>query len=306
MKLFRDTYKNLNNNDPITLSIGNFDGVHKGHQALIKEVKSYKDTKSAVLTFSPHPMKALRDVEFQEISTIDQKIKFLSETNIDMAFVVTFNKAFADLSVNEFITFLKNLSVKRLILGRDARFARHASGSIKDLIPHFEVIVIEDIKRKSMRISTTYIKDLIYSGDITEASKMLSRPYELVCRVMHGDKVGRTLNMPTANLNIGSYVLPKNGVYFVTVDYNGKTYGGALNIGYNPTINYKISKRVEVHILDFDKEIYDEVLTLKFMKFLRPEYKFSSKEALMDQLELDKEACRMLFTSYQNEGNKIL
>lgn len=306
MKLYKDTYTKLKNSEAITLSIGNFDGVHKGHQALIEEVKSYKDTKSALLTFTPHPMKALRDVEFQEISTIDQKIKFLRETNIDMLFVVAFDKAFADLTVSEFINFLKGLNVKRLILGRDARFARHASGSIKDLIPHFEVVIVEDIKRKSMRISTTYIKDLIYSGDITEAAKMLTRPYELECKVLHGDKVGRTLNMPTANLSIGSYVLPKNGVYFVTVYYNGKTYGGALNIGYNPTINYKISKRVEVHILDFDKDIYDEVLTLKFMKFLRPEYKFSSRETLMEQLELDKQVCRDLFMAYQNELNKTL
>lgn len=294
MKLLINTYTNIKNKEPITLAIGNFDGVHTGHQSIIKRVKSYTDTKSAVLTFYPHPLRVLRDVEFQEIQNLSQKIAYLEETGIDYLFIPTFEEAFYTLSVEDFIAFLKGLSVKRVVVGRDFRFAYHAKGSIHDLKKHFLVDVIDDFKKDSIRISSTYIRDLIYSSNLDEAKRLLGRSYQIIGKVIHGSHVGHSLGFPTANLDYDSYVLPKNGVYFVAVTYKGKVYKGALNIGYNPTLNYSYKKRVEVHLLDFSGNLYGEDLSITFIKHLRPEYKFTSKEALIQQLNMDIEEIKNL------------
>lgn len=301
MRVFKDHYQNIKNLEPLTLTIGNFDGVHTGHQGLIEYVKSFKDTKGALLTFYPHPMKVLRNVEYQQISTLDQKIKFIEPFNLDYMFIATFDEDFSSLSSDEFIDFLKRLNVKRIIIGQDFRFGKYAKGTVSDLQQHFLVEIFGDVKKDNIRISTTYIKDLIYSGNLEQAEIMLSRPYEITGKVIHGDGVGRTLGMPTANLDVNSYVLPRNGVYYVKVLFNDKVYGGALNIGYNPTINYSVTKRVEVHILEFNEDIYGKELTLQFMKYLRPEYQFKSKDLLMMQLVKDISNVRMLY----NEDKEI-
>lgn len=287
MKVSIDHYENLKNNTPLTIAIGNFDGVHLGHQTLIDKVKSFKDTKAAVLTFHPHPLKVLRDVEFQQIMSLPEKIHYLNETKLDYLFVARFDKAFYTLDVLGFINFLKQLSVKRVIVGRDFRFAYHAQGSVSDLKAHFDVVVMADYKKESIRISTTYIKDLIYASKLDEAKALLGRPYQITAKVIHGSQVGHTLGFPTANLMYDNYVLPRNGVYDVRVKYRNKLYKGALNIGYNPTINYSHKKRVEVYLLDFSGNLYDEELTIYFVKFIRPELKFDSKEALIEQMRED-------------------
>ncbi len=297
MKILRDNYNNIINNEEITLTIGNFDGVHLGHQQLIKKVLSYSDTKHALMTFSPHPMKVLRDISFKEISSLDQKIEFLKPFNLDYLFIVNFNEAFYKLSKEAFINFLKSIKVKRLVIGKDFRFGINASGSLSDLVNDFDIVIVDDEKRGQIRISTTYIKDLIRETKLDEAEKMLSRKYQIKGKVIDGDKVGRTLGIPTANLLVENFVLPNNGVYFVVVIVDGKKYGGALNIGYNPTINYSVTKRVEVHILDFDEFIYGKEVTLVFYKYLRPELQFSNKEILIKQLVDDVSLCKKMFSS---------
>lgn len=287
MKLLIDHYKNLKSDEPLTIAIGNFDGVHLGHQTLIKKVRSFKDTKSAVLTFHPHPLKVLRDVEFQEIMILSEKSYYLSETNLDYMFVARFDKDFYTLDVDGFIAFLKQLNVQRIVVGRDFRFAYHARGSIEDLEAHFNVVVMDDYKKDSIRISTTYIKDLIYASNLKTAKSLLGRDYQITAKVIPGSQVGHTLGFPTANLEYGNYVLPRNGVYYVKVKYRNKIYQGALNIGYNPTINYSHKKRVEVFLLDFTGNLYDEELTIYFIEFLRPELKFDSKDALIKQMTTD-------------------
>lgn len=295
MKTIKENYNKIINNEPITLSIGNFDGVHLGHQQLINKVLSFSDTKHALMTFNPHPMKVLRDISFKEISTLTQKEAFLKPFNLDYLFVVNFNEEFYKLSKDDFIKFLKGLNVKRLVIGKDFRFGKNASGNISDLVNNFEVVIVEDEKRGQIRISTTYIKDLILETKLDEAEKMLSRKYQIEGKVIDGDKVGRTLGIPTANLLVTNYVLPENGVYFVTVILDGKKYAGALNIGYNPTINYSVTKRVEVHILDFDENIYGKNLTLIFEKYLRPELQFPTRESLIKQMTDDVNLCKKLF-----------
>ena len=287
MKVLIDNYNNLKNKEPLTIAIGNFDGVHLGHKTLIHEVMHYNDTKSAVLTFHPHPLKVLRDVEFQEIMILSEKIYYLNETGLDYMFVARFDEAFYTLGVDAFISFLKQIGVKRVVVGRDFRFSYHAKGSVHDLEKHFIVVVMDDYKKESIRISTTYIKDLIYASKLEEARALLGRDYQITAKVIKGSQIGHTLGFPTANLLYGHYVLPRNGVYYVNVKYKEKLYKGALNIGYNPSINYSTKKRVEVHLLDFNGNLYDEELTIYFKKFLRPELKFHSREALIEQLKTD-------------------
>ncbi len=302
MKVIKENFNNIKVSEPLTLTIGNFDGVHLGHQLLINKVVSYGDTKHALMTFNPHPMKVLRDISFKEISTLEQKVSFLKPFKLDYLLVVTFNEAFYTLTKEEFIAFLKDINVKRLVIGKDFRFGKNASGSLTDLIDVFDVVVIDDMKKGQIRISTTYIKDLISETKLDEAEKMLTRKYQITGKVIDGDKVGRTLGIPTANLFVENYVLPNNGVYFVTVILDGKKYGGALNIGYNPTINYSVKKRVEVHILDFDDNIYGKELTLVFQKYLRPELQFNTKESLISQMALDLQNCRNLFLEVTNSN----
>ncbi|MDY0209922.1 MAG: bifunctional riboflavin kinase/FAD synthetase [Acholeplasma sp.] len=277
----------ITNSTPLTMTIGNFDGLHRGHQHLILKTK-YQDTESAVLTFSPHPMKVLRNMKDHVIiMSIEKKVEVVASLGVDHLFIATFDMEMAQTSKMAFIDHLKRLNVKRLVLGVDFRFGSHASGHVEDLKAHFEVIILEDVVHQETRISTTYIKDLIYSGELARAELLLGRPYSIEGIVIHGDKVGRTLGMPTANLDLESYVLPPNGVYYVDVIHQGRKYPGALNIGYNPTINYSVKKRVEVYILDFNQTIYGEKLEVVFKLYLRPEKQFGSKEALIEQLMKD-------------------
>lgn len=280
-------FMSISNDKPLTMTIGNFDGLHRGHQHLIKKTK-YADTESAVLTFFPHPMKVLRQMKDHVIlMSNEKKIEQIAAMGIDHLFIATFDKEMAQTTKAAFIEQLKKLNVKRLVLGVDFRFGSHASGHIQDLKAHFEVIVLDDIVHQDTRISTTYIKDLLYSGELARAELLLGRPYSIEGVVIHGDKVGRTLGMPTANLDIESYVLPPNGVYYVDVIHKGILYPGALNIGYNPTINYSVKKRVEVYLLNFNQTIYGDKLEVIFKLYLRQEKQYKSKETLIEQLQKD-------------------
>lgn len=300
MNVYIDDFQNLRNEEPLTLTIGNFDGIHIGHQALIKKTTSFYDTKSALMTFDPHPIRLLRDVKHQKLMSIQQKIEVLKQTTLDRVYIVNFKKEFADLTKDEYIEFLKELNVKRIVVGMDFKFGAFAKGTISDLEEHFEVIAIDDILINRTRVSTTYVKDLIYSGELERVYSLLDRHYEIEGSVIHGDKVGRTLGIPTANLYYDDYVLPKNGVYYSIVELEGKRYAGALNIGYNPTINHSAKKRVEVHILNFNEEIYDQELKIKIIKFLRPELKFKGKDELVKQLEEDLKQCQQLYSLEKN------
>ncbi len=294
MDLQINDFHAFKNDQPLTLTIGNFDGLHLGHQALIKKTL-YPDTESAVMTFFPHPMKVLRGMKDHVIlMSQDKKIKLIESMGVDHLFIANFDMQMASTSKEAFIERLKSLNVKRLVLGIDFRFGSHASGHVEDLKQHFEVIIVENVTHQETRISTTYIKDLLYSGELSRAELLLGRPYSIEGVVIHGDKVGRTLGMPTANLDLETYVLPPNGVYYVDVLYQGHMYPGALNIGYNPTINYSVKKRVEVYILDFNEMIYGKKLEIFFRLYLRPEKQFKSKEALIEQLQKDIEDVKRL------------
>ncbi|TNF08409.1 MAG: bifunctional riboflavin kinase/FAD synthetase [Bacillota bacterium] len=294
MKIIIDQYQHIKNNEPITITMGNFDGLHLGHQQLIERVLSYKDTKHAILTFDPHPSAVLRKQPFRTLTQRNDKIELFSRFALDYAFIVNFDIPFSHLSVEQFIQFLKDLSVVRLVIGRDARFAYRGEGTIDHLKKYFMVDVLDDMLYNNTRVSTTYIKDFLTSGDLGSARKLLNRHYHIKGIVVHGNKVGHKLGFPTANIDYGQYFLPKMGVYYVRVLLDDKWHHGMANIGNNPTLNYSFEKRLEVYILDFDQNIYGKEVEIAFFHYLRQELKFKNKRELIEQLKKDEEAVRNL------------
>lgn len=294
MKIISSPYHLIENKDPITITMGNFDGLHLGHQQLIERVLTYEDTKHGVLTFDPHPSSVLRKQMFRTLTQKDDKIDLFSRYPMDYVFVVDFDIPFSELTVEQFIEFLRRINVKRLVIGRDARFAYRGEGTIQDLKKYFYVDVLDDLVYNHTRVSTTYIKDFLSSGDLGSARKLLNRHYDIKGIVVHGNKIGHKLGFPTANIDYGTYYLPKSGVYYVKVQVDGKWYHAMANIGNNPTLNFSFEKRLEINILDFDQDIYGKKLDIIFMHYIRQELKFKNKKELIDQLKKDENSIRKL------------
>lgn len=289
MEVIIDNYKNIKSDEELTLTIGNFDGLHLGHQSLIKTTLLFQDTIPAVMTFNPHPISFFRKISTYTLMTIEDKIKVTKNLGVKKLFIVNFDEEFANLSKEGFVKMLKDLKVKRLVVGSDFKFAAKASGNVEYLKEHFEVILIDNVLFANSRVSTTYVKDLLKEGALNIANHLLSRPYEITGPVIHGNKVGHKLNFPTANIDYSNYVLPKNGVYLVEVSINGDNHFGICSIGNNPTINYSEKKRLEVYILNFKEYIYDQVVTVSFIKYLRAEKYFKNKAELIKEMYNDKD-----------------
>lgn len=294
MIIINQTYENINVNEPITITIGNFDGLHMGHQQLIEKTKSFHDTKHAVLTFDPHPLSVVRNQPIKTLTQKKDKINLFDQYHLDYAIIVDFTPNFSNLSIDDFMSFLKHINVKRVVVGRDARFGHRGEGSVEDLKKHFEVVVVDDLIYHNTRVSTTYVKDLLTDGNLDAARNLLNRNYRLFGEIVHGNKVGHKLGFPTANIDYDHYFLPKNGVYYVYVWIDVKKYIAMANIGYNPTVNFTTERRLEVYILDFNQDIYGKTIELEFITYLRPEIKFKSRKDLIDQLKHDEEAIRTL------------
>ncbi len=294
MKIITSKYNLIKNEAPLTVTMGNFDGLHLGHQQLIERVLSYKDTKHAVITFYPHPSEVLRKQTFRTLTQKSDKIELFSRYPLDFTFIIDFDMAFSELTVTQFIDFLRSINVKRLVIGRDARFAYRGEGTIADLKRYFFVDVVDDLVYNHTRVSTTYIKDFLSSGDLGSARKLLNRHYDIKGIVVHGNKIGHKLGFPTANIDYSTYYLPKSGVYYVKVLVDGKWFHGMANIGNNPTLNFSFEKRLEINILDFNRDIYGKRVDIVFMHYIRQELKFKSKKELIEQLKKDEMAIRKL------------
>jgi riboflavin kinase / FMN adenylyltransferase len=294
MKIISSQFHLIQNSEPLTITMGNFDGLHLGHQQLIERVLSYNDTKHAVLTFDPHPSEVLRKQQFRTLTQKEDKIDLFSRYPLDYVFVIDFTKAFSMLNVDEFISFLRSISVRRLVIGRDARFAYRGEGTIQHLRKFFLVDVVDDLVYNHTRVSTTYIKDFLSTGDLGSARKLLNRHYDIKGIVVHGNKIGHKLGFPTANIDYQKYYLPKSGVYYVKVMVDSKWYHGMANIGNNPTINFSFEKRLEINIFDFNQDIYGKKIDIVFMHYVRQELKFKNKKELIAQLKKDETAIRKL------------
>ena len=292
------------------ITIGNFDGVHIGHQALFHEVIEKADTiggTSIVMTFDPHPVRVLKQNGHLPLITLnEQKIELIENSGIDVLICIQFNKAFSAISAKEFIEdlLLKCIGMKAIVVGKDYTFGRNREGNLELLQTYadnlgFEVIIadwVQTSKGLPNRISSTRTRELVMAGEVAEAKKLLGRYYQIRGVVATGrNRGGRLLGFPTANITLHDELCPKNGVYAVTLDCMGKKYQGVANIGYSPTFDDGVFS-IEVHILDFNENIYGQKIRVNFVQRIRDEIKFSEITELSDAIRKDIEKARKILS----------
>ena len=280
------------------LTIGNFDGVHRGHLALFDKVKKLArdiQGQSVVMTFEPHPIKVVKPGNGPPLITpVEQKLKLISSAGIDVIVCLPFNKEFASISASDFVVELlvKKIGVKEIVVGYDYSFGSDRLGNI-DLLKHmgddlgFKVHVVEPIHLDDILVSSTSIRNLIREGKLPEAKMLLGRDYQITGIVKTGmGRGGKILGFPTANLTPVDELIPKKGVYAVKAYIHDNEHNGVCNIGVNPTFG-GTSLSIETHILDFSGDIVGEKFTIKFISRLRDEVTFKSKDDLASQIEKD-------------------
>lgn len=311
------------------VTIGTFDGVHFGHQKIIKQLveKAKQDGgESVILTFFPHP-RMIIDPENQDlkmINTINEKAEILKALGVDHLIITPFTRDFSNQLPDDYIsnTLVENIGTRHIIIGYDHRFGKDRSGNLSDLKAaglHYgftvEEIMEQDIH--DVAVSSTKIREALLAGDVGLASDYLGYPFSIFGRVIKGDKIGRTIGFPTANIFVEETykLIPGDGIYAVTVDMDPafetdqelapenhttdsgiRTYQGMAYIGQRPTIN-GMTRNIEVNIFNFDQEIYGQDIKMNFLKFLRHDVKFTGLEALTVQLQKDKEATLKYFQS---------
>tara|TARA_B100001063_G_C16775196_1_gene564717 strand:+ start:1615 stop:2517 length:903 start_codon:yes stop_codon:yes gene_type:complete len=281
------------------LTIGTFDGVHIGHQKILKRVVALaqeEDLVPTVLTLFPHPRMVLqKDNSIKLLNTIDERIQLLKNLGIEEVIVKEFTKEFANLSAKDYVEHIlvDELNTKQIVIGYDHHFGKNRSANIDDLKVFAEAFnfKVEEISAQEIQdvtVSSTKIRNALNNGHIEIANSYLGYNYFISGDVVKGKGIGRTLDYPTANIDIKeSYkLIPRDGVYVVKSEIEGLTIYGMMNIGTNPTVDGK-TRSIEVHFFDFDKDIYGETLRIEFLHWLRSEQKFENLEALKKQLSND-------------------
>ncbi len=305
MKIYR-SIEDYNEDKRSVVTIGTFDGIHLGHQKILSRlVKSSKnkDLNSVVLTFFPHPRIILNKYnDVKMIDTLDEKIIHLDEIGIDSLIIHPFDKNFSLLSANQFIKdfLVDKLKIKHIIIGYDHRFGKGREASVTDLKNYADNydFTVEEIKAQEIEkitVSSTKIRNSINQGDIKTTEKYLGRHFNLKGKVVKGDGLGKKINYPTANIFIEeSYkIIPKDGVYLVETIIKDKLFKGMMNIGHRPTIGTNV-KSIEIHLFNFNQDIYGHVISIKMISKIRDEKKFSSIQALKEQLVKDENYCLKL------------
>ena len=298
--MIRKDLKDYNSNSPSIITIGTFDGVHIGHKKIIDQLTSISTKEhltSILLSFFPHPKMVLQnDREIKLINTITEKEELLNNLDLDYLIIKEFTKEFSRLSALEFVRdiLVYKLNAKHIIIGYDHRFGRNRTANIVQLkefglLYDFKVteILAQDINE--IAISSTKIRKALINGDIQLANKFLGYDYFFNGNVVHGNSIGKTISFPTANIEVDEpyKLVPKNGVYIVKTFIDKKLIFGMMNIGVNPTFD-GTKQSIEIHFLNFNKNIYNKNLTIYMISRIRDEKKFNSVEDLKKQLELDK------------------
>ena len=279
------------------ITIGNFDGVHRGHQALFGKVRQWAEKlggQSAVATFDPHPIEVLSPQNAPAFITCHRlKMDLIADCGIDATIVIPFNHIFSRMSAREFveIVLVENIGAKAIIVGHDYRFGHSREGNIAFLRQlgseyGFEVDTVAGIRVNDTMVSSTTIRQMIAGGKISDANKLLGRLFEVSGEVITGQRRGIGLGFPTANIRMPSMASPPTGVYVIEAEVEGKRYGGAANLGYNPTFgNTELS--LEAHLFDFDRDIYGKTIVIRFIDRLRDEIRFSGPAELVAQIGKD-------------------
>ena len=295
---------------PMALALGFFDGVHKGHQQVIASAKKTADQhgwKSAVMTFDPHPSVVLsrKHRHIRHITPLEEKKRLIEELGIDYLFIVRFTSDFASLEPQQFVDeYIIGLNVKHVTAGFDYTYGRLGKGTMETLMFHsrgeFTFTSVEKLEFENEKVSSTKVRELLAAGLVRDASDLLGRPYRVHGTVIHGDKRGRKMGFPTANIEPDDdYFLPLTGVYAVKIRVQNEWREGVCNVGYRPTFKSpdKPVLSIEVHIFDYAGDIYGEEVEVDWFIRLRGEQKFNGVEELTVQIEKDKRAAVGFFDS---------
>ena len=305
MKIYK-SIDEYNESKSSVLTIGTFDGVHKGHQKIFNKVlnvSKQSNLSSVVLTFFPHPRIILNKYnDIKMIDSLDEKINHLEKIGIDHLIIHPFDKKFSLLSADQFIKeyLLEKLKLKHIIIGYDHRFGKGREASVTDLKKYssefnFVLDEIDAQEIEKIAISSTKIRNSINEGDLKTTKIYLGRFFSLTGKVVKGDGLGKQIDYPTANISIEEdyKIIPKDGVYYIKTTIDNNLYNGMMNIGHRPTIGTK-EKSIEVNLFNFDRDIYDRVISIDVVEKIRDEKKFASIEALKTQLAKDQEHCLKL------------
>lgn len=294
-------------NGPI-VTLGTYDGVHLGHQKIIHQLVKKAQEKgkdSLLVTFDPHPRKALGLGEIFLLSTLNEKIELLNQTGLDYLLVLPFTRSFSEQTASEFVHdfLIKSLDISEIILGYDHRFGKNREGNVdllKSLLGEYNKTVTE-IPAQSLHeitISSTKIRTALGLGEIDIANQRLGYEYSIGGNIVLGKQLGRTLGYPTANIQLedSSKLIPEHGVYAVTCILEGRRFTGMMNIGTKPTLQEGDKTTLEVHIFDFSSDIYQETVRIIFHHRIRAEQKFENLDALKNQLKQDEVTVRNYFS----------
>jgi riboflavin kinase/FMN adenylyltransferase len=307
METLRSISELANLPGPLFLAIGVFDGVHRGHQAVISTSAQHARAANGtpvVVTFDPHPMKVLRPGQAPHLLTATQhKIELIRDLGVQHLLIIKFDKAFAATPPEDFVQQLVAHSkpLREICVGHEWSFGKGRRGNLALLKKlgqqsNFNVVGIPAVTlRNSEVVSSTAIRHAIEAGDLVKAAEMLGREYTILGTVVRGENLGKKIGFPTANLSAHSEQFPPNGVYFAQAKLNGVTYPGVVNLGYRPTVSSDKAERVlEIYLLDFNHDIYGKDIEVRFVQYLRPEQKFENLDALVRQIELDVQQARKL------------
>ena len=290
------------------LTIGVFDGVHRGHQQIIRKLTAgahAKDAPAVVLTFDPHPASVLSGREIKCLTLPDERAELLTQLGVDVVITEQFTRELSTVTAYDFMAGLgRQLGLKHLLIGYDFALGKGREGNASRLTDigselGYSVEVISALSDQSGVISSTEIRKLIEVGNVTEASHLLGHAYSLHGPVVHGDARGRTIDVPTANISYSQQkMIPAKGIYACWAYLNGQRYCAATNIGVNPTFTPdKQTPNVEAHLLDFQEEIYGEDVRLEFVARLRDELRFDSVETLLEQIWIDIENTKRILNA---------
>ncbi|WP_242144555.1 MULTISPECIES: bifunctional riboflavin kinase/FAD synthetase [unclassified Bacillus cereus group] len=297
---------------PTVMALGYFDGIHLGHQRVIQTAKKIADEKgwkSAVMTFHPHPSVVLgkKEAHVAYITPPSLKEKVIADLGIDLLYVVKFDESFAGLLPQQFVDeYVIGLNVKHVVAGFDYSYGRLGKGTMETLPFHargeFTQTVIEKVEFQEEKVSSTALRKFIRNGEMEQIPSILGRPYTVEGKVVHGDKRGRQIGFPTANVALnGDYLLPPVGVYAVRLKVHDNWHDGVCNIGYKPT--FKENERqlsIEVHVFQFSEDIYDQTVTVEWHMRIREEKKFHGIDELVAQIAEDKNTAQEYFKTKKN------
>ncbi|WP_027963235.1 bifunctional riboflavin kinase/FAD synthetase [Halalkalibacillus halophilus] len=295
------------NLDHSSIAVGYFDGVHKGHQAVINEAISQAkllQLKSGVMTFDPHPLEIIKGQQLEDyiLTPLEEKINILEKYSLDYLIVVRFDQSLAKLSPQQFVdSFMKNLNMKHVVGGYDFAFGHKGKGKIQDMDLYTQdeltYSIVDKITEGTEKISSTLIREKIDLADLSEVENLLGRNFAITGKVVEGYKRGREIGYKTANLDVPSQQkIPKIGVYATIAEVNGKSYYGMTSVGYNPTFENEHAKPIiEVHLFNFDEEIYGHTIQVQFVKYIREELKFEGVDPLIKRIQDDEAIAKSHF-----------